>query len=129
MNLRTPLAMARGLGSAKEGSHHWWHQRLTAIALVPLSLWFIYSLISMVGADYMTVVYWLRLPLVSVLLVLFILSLFYHTVLGLQVVIEDYIDSEWQKIACIILVKFLGVIGVLASVLSILNVFFGFNAS
>ncbi len=129
MNLRTPLARARGLGSAKEGSHHWWHQRLTAIALVPLSLWFIYSLISMVGADYMTVVYWLRLPLVSVLLVLFILSLFYHTVLGLQVVIEDYIDSEWQKIACIILVKFLGVIGVLASVLSILNVFFGFNAS
>ncbi len=129
MNLRTPLARARGLGSAKEGSHHWWHQRLTAIALVPLSLWFIFSLISMVGADYMTVVYWLRLPYVSVLLILFIVALFYHTVLGLQVVIEDYIDSEWQKIACIILVKFLGVIGVLASVLSILNVFFGFNAS
>ena len=97
MNLRTPLARARGLGSAKEGSHHWWHQRLTAIALVPLSLWFIFSLISMVGADYMTVVYWLRLPFVSVLLILFIVFLFYHTVLGLQVVIEDYIDSEWQK--------------------------------
>ena len=129
MNLRTPLARARGLGSAKEGSHHWWHQRLTAIALVPLSFWFVFSLISMVGADYMTVVYWLRLPFVSVLLILFIVFLFYHTVLGLQVVIEDYIDSEWQKIACIILVKFLGVIGVLASVLSILNVFFGFNAS
>ena len=129
MNLRAPLARARGLGSAKEGSHHWWHQRLTAIALVPLSLWFIFSLISMVGADYMTVVYWLRLPFVSVLLILFIVFLFYHTVLGLQVVIEDYIDSEWQKISSIILVKFLGVIGVLASVLSILNVFFGFNTS
>ena len=129
MNLRTPLARARGLGSAKEGSHHWWHQRLTAIALVPLSLWFVFSLISMVGADYMTVVYWLRLPFVSVLLILFIVFLFYHTVLGLQVVIEDYIDSEWQKISSIILVKFLGVIGVLSSVLSILNVFFGFNAA
>ncbi len=124
MNLRTPLAMARGLGSAKEGSHHWWHQRVTALALVPLSLWFIYSLISMVGEDYVTVVHWLRLPYVSVLLLLFIVSLFYHAVLGIQVVIEDYIESEWQKITCIILVKFITAIGTLASVLSILYVFF-----
>ena len=124
MNLRTPLAMARGLGSAKEGSHHWWHQRVTALALVPLSLWFIYSLISMVGEDYVTVVHWLRLPYVSVLLLLFIVSLFYHAVLGIQVVIEDYIESEWQKITCILLVKFITAIGTLASVLSILYVFF-----
>ena len=128
MSLQTPLAKVKGLGSAKEGTHHWWQQRLSAIALVPLSLWFIYSIISMVGADYMTVVYWMRQPYVSVLLVFFILSLFYHAVLGLQVVIEDYIHSEWQKISCLVLVKFLAVIGALASVLSILNVFFGFNA-
>mgnify|MGYP006189043229 CR=1 FL=1 len=123
MKLRTPLSKVKGLGSAKDGSHHWWHQRLTAIALVPLSFWFIYSLMSMVGAEYMTVVYWLRLPYVTVLMILFIVSLFYHALLGIQVVIEDYIDSEWQKIGCIILIKFLAVIGVLASVLSILNVF------
>lgn len=128
MSLRTPLARVKGLGSAKQGSHHWWHQRLSALALIPLSLWFIYSLLSMVSADYMTVVHWLRLPYVTVLLIMFIVSLFYHTVLGVQVVIEDYIDSEWQKITSIILVKFLVVIGTLASVLSILNVFFGFNA-
>jgi succinate dehydrogenase / fumarate reductase membrane anchor subunit len=128
MSLRTPLAMVKGLGSAKDGSHHWWHQRLTAIALVPLSLWFIYSLISMVGASYMAVVYWLRLPYVAVLLILFIISLFYHAILGVQVVIEDYIHVEWQKVGCIILVKFLALVGALASVLSILDVFFGFNA-
>ncbi|MFT7459651.1 MAG: succinate dehydrogenase / fumarate reductase membrane anchor subunit [Planctomycetota bacterium] len=129
MSLRTPLARVKGLGSAKNGSHHWWQQRVTAIALVPLSLWFIYSLVSMVGASYMTVVNWIRLPYVTVLLILFIASLFYHALLGIQVVIEDYIDSEWQKIGSIILVKFLAVVGALASVLSILNVFFGFNAS
>jgi succinate dehydrogenase membrane anchor subunit len=129
MSLQTPLAKVKGLGSAKEGSHHWWHQRLSALALIPLSLWFIYSLLSMTTSDYNTVVQWLRLPYVTVLLVLFISSLFYHAQLGLQVVIEDYIDSEWQKITSIILVKFLVIVGALASVLSILNVFFGFNAS
>ena len=128
MSLQTPLAKVKGLGSAKDGTHHWWQQRLTAIALIPLSLWFIFSIISMVGADYMTVVYWMRQPYVSVLLVFFILSLFYHAMLGLQVVIEDYIHSEWQKITCLLLVKFLAVVAALASVLSILNVFFGFNA-
>ncbi len=128
MSLQTPLAKVKGLGSAKNGTHHWWHQRVSAIALLPLSLWFIYSVVSMVGADYMTVVYWIRLPYVTVLLILFLVALFYHAVLGLQIVIEDYIHSEWQKIACLILVKFLAAVGSLASVLSVLNVFFGFNA-
>ncbi len=129
MSLRTPLARAKGLGSAKEGSHHWWHQRVTALALVPLSLWFIYSLLGMAVADYNTVVQWLRQPFVTLLLIIFIVSLFYHAQLGIQVVIEDYIDSEWQKIASIIIVNCLVIIAALVSVLSILNVFFGFNAS
>ncbi len=128
MNMRTPLSKVKGLGSAKDGTHHWWHQRLTALALIPLSFWFIYSLLSMVTADYTAVTQWLRLPYVSVLLILFLVSLFYHAQLGLQIVIEDYIHSEWQKVASIILMKFLVVIGALASVLSVLNVFFGFNA-
>ncbi len=129
MSLRAPLARVKGLGSARQGSHHWWQQRLSALALVPLSLWFIYSLLTMIGADYITVVQWLRLPYVTLLLILFIVFLFYHTQLGLQVVIEDYIDSEWQKITNILLVKSLAIVATLASVLSILNVFFGFNAS
>lgn len=128
MSLRTPLSRAKGLGSAGQGSHHWLQQRVSALALVPLSLWFIYSLLSMVSSDYMTVVHWLRLPYVTVLLIMFIVSLFYHALLGVQVVIEDYIDSEWQKFTSLMLVKFLAITGALASVLSILNVFFGFNA-
>jgi succinate dehydrogenase / fumarate reductase membrane anchor subunit len=129
MSLRTPLAKVKGLGSAKQGTHHWWHQRLTALALLPLSLWFIYSLVRMSSADYNTVASWLSLPYVTILLIMFVVSLFYHAQLGVQVVIEDYINSEWQKFASIILIKLLSVLGGLASVLSILNVFFGFNAS
>ena len=129
MSLRTPLAKVKGLGSAKQGSHHWWHQRLTALALLPLSIWFIFSLVSMTSANYNSLIGWLRLPYVAVLLILFVISLFYHAQLGLQVVIEDYINSEWQKFACIIMIKFLSVIGSLAAVFSVLNVSFGFNAS
>ena len=129
MSLRTPLAKVKGLGSAKQGTHHWWHQRLTALVLLPLSLWFIYSLVSMSNADFTTVTNWLRLPYVTILLIMFVVCLFYHAQLGLQVVIEDYINSEWQKFACIIMIKFLSVIGSLAAVLSVLNVSFGFNAS
>lgn len=128
MSLRTPLAEVKGLGSAKEGVHHWWYQRLTAVALVPLSLWFIWSLISMLNADYESIIAWLRLPYAAVLMILFIVSLFYHAQLGLQVVIEDYIESEWQKITSIILVKFLCIVVGLASILSILYVFLGYSS-
>ena len=75
MSLATPLAKVKGLGSAKQGTHHWWHQRLTAIALVPLSLWFIISLLKMTTMDHATVVEWIRSPLTAVLLVLFIIAL------------------------------------------------------
>jgi succinate dehydrogenase / fumarate reductase, membrane anchor subunit len=129
MSLRTPLSKVKGLGSAKQGVHHWWQQRLTALALVPLSLWFVYSLITMAAADYATVVAWIRLPYVTILLIMFVVALFYHAQLGLQIVIEDYIHSEWQKFSCIILVKFLSAVGALASLLSVLNIFFGFNVS
>ena len=84
---RTPLGQVRGLGSAKEGSHHWWVQRLTAVALVPLSLWFVVSLISLSQADYPSVVAWLSSPLVTVLLLCLIWALFHHAQLGIQVVL------------------------------------------
>lgn len=125
MSLQTPLARVRGLGSAKEGVHHWWAQRLTAVALAPLSLWFIYSLVIVTGADYATVVSWLATPLNAVLMLLFIISLYYHVVLGIQVVIEDYIDSEWQKIVCLILVKFLAWLAGLSAAIAILKVYLG----
>lgn len=125
MSLETPLAKVRGLGSAKHGTHHFWHQRLTAIALVPLSLWFITSLVKMTSMDYATVTNWINSPLTAVFLILLIISLFYHAQLGMQVVIEDYIHSEWQKIINIILVKFLALFAALAAVLAILKIFLG----
>ncbi len=125
MSMRNPLAKVRGLGSAKEGVHHWWAQRLTAVALVPLSLWFIYSLVAMTGADYATATSWLDQPLNAVLMLMFIFSLYYHAALGVQVVIEDYIDSEWQKIACLILVKFLVWLAGLSAAISVLKIYLG----
>lgn len=125
MSLQNPLARVRGLGSAKEGVQHWWSQRLTALALVPLSLWFIYSLVIFTGADYANAIIWLSVPLNAVLMLLFIFSLYYHASLGIQVVIEDYIDSEWQKIACLILVKFLAWIAGLSAALAVLKIYLG----
>ena len=125
MSLQTPLAKVRGLGSAKEGVHHWWSQRLTAIALAPLSLWFIYSLVIVTGSNYHAIVAWLLDPLNAVLMLLFICSLYYHAALGLQVVIEDYIEPEWQKIGCLILVKFLVLLAGLSSAIAVLKIYLG----
>ncbi len=125
MSLQTPLAKARGLGSAKQGTHHWWQQRLTAIALTPLSLWFIYSLLIIGLVDHASVTRWMSDTMNAVLLILFIVSLFHHAQLGMQVVIEDYIDSEWQKMSSIILIKFLALFAGLTSVIAILKVFLG----
>ena len=105
MSLRTPLGRVRGLGSAKEGTHHWWMQRVTAVALVPLSLWFIVSLIRLSGADHAAAVAWLASPVTAVFMLLTIIGVFHHLQLGLQVVIEDYIHNEAMKVACVLGVK------------------------
>jgi len=125
MSLRTPLHRVRGLGSAKEGTQHWWAQRLTAIALVPLTVWFIYSLVVMTAMEYAAVTAWMQSPIVSSLLILFIFSLFYHAQLGMQVVIEDYVDSEALKFGSIILLNFVMLFAGLASVIAVLKVFLG----
>lgn len=125
MSMQTPLAKVRGLGSAKQGIHHWWAQRLTAVALIPLSLWFIYSLSVVTGAEYGNAIDWLSQPINAVLMLIFLFSLYYHASLGLQVVIEDYIDSEWQKITCLILVKFLVWLAGLSAAISVLKIYLG----
>ncbi len=91
MSLQSDLGRVRGLGSAKEGTSHWWGQRLTAVALVPLSLWFVYAVVSLNGGDYAAYVAWVKQPGTVLLLVLFIGILFYHSDLGIQAVIEDYV--------------------------------------
>lgn len=93
-DMRSSLARVIGLGSAKEGVGLWWAERVSAVALVPLTLWFIASIIAHTGSDYATFLAWLRTPLAVVLMILLLIALFHHTALGLQVVIEDYIHTE-----------------------------------
>ena len=117
MSFQTPLARARGLGSAKCGLRHWLLQRLTAIALVPLSLWFVSFIMEIAGAYYDTTVNSLKSPVTATLLIAFVVSLFYHALLGLQVVIEDYVHIEPLKVAAIIAVQFaMGLLGLMAVV-------------
>ena len=103
-NMRSPLARAIGLGSAKEGVGPWCAERVSAVALIPLTLWFTSSIIAHTGSDYVTVIVWLRTPLAAILMILLLIALFYHTALGLQVVIEDYVHSA-SKFAAVIVVR------------------------
>lgn len=121
---RTPLARARGLGSAKDGVGHWWMQRLTAIALIPLVVWFAVSLVMLSGADYATVRAWIGSPLVMVLMILVIGIGLHHGQLGMQVVLEDYTDGAW-RVVWIVLVKFIAAVFGLAAIVAILRIGFG----
>ena len=125
MNLINPLARVRGLGSAKQGTEHFWQQRVTAILLAPLSLWLVISLLRLDLQEYGAVVLWLRAPLNTVLLLTLVVAAFHHGQLGVQVVIEDYIHDDLQKVMCLIIVKFLVILAGFASILAILRVFLG----
>ncbi len=125
MSMRAPLAQVRGHGSAKAGAHHWWGQRLSALALIPLFLWFVASLAAVGAADYATAVSWIRSPLNSALLVLLIGATFYHAQLGMQVVFEDYISTHWLQVASIILVKFAAILLAVVSIIAVLRIAWG----
>jgi succinate dehydrogenase / fumarate reductase membrane anchor subunit len=101
MDYRSPLAKVRGLGSAKTGTSHWWMQRVTAAALIPLSFWLITFLDLSIHAPYQQTIDWLASPLNTVCIVAWIVAVFYHAALGLQVVIEDYVTAEGLKIISI----------------------------
>ncbi len=122
MSYRSPLAKVIGLGSAKEGSAHWWWQRLTAVALVPLTLWFVYSIAQLTGSCLVNVDAWIASPVSSTLLIAFVVALFYHTQLGIQVVLEDYVHQEGLKILSILTVKAVSVILIILSTISILKI-------
>lgn len=122
MNLRTPLADARGLGSAQSGVHHWWVQRLTAVALIPLTLWFVWIGTDLLGADFDAARAFVGAPLNTLLLAAFIVALFWHAQLGLQVVIEDYVHTRWLEITLQVLVKFAAILGVMASLLALIRI-------
>lgn len=105
MDYQTPLAKIRGLGSAKAGTGHFWMQRITAITLIPLSLWMVAFTKQLLNASHEEIVNWLAGPLDTVLAIAWIIAAFYHAALGLQVVVEDYVHSEWRKISLIWIIK------------------------
>lgn len=120
--LRTPLKVARRLGSSKSGVHHWWLQRVTAIALVPLSIWFLFLLGGMVQGGYPAVLAGIGQPVHAIFLIVFAVCLFWHGALGLQVIVEDYVHTRWLELALQIALRFGALLGALACVMAVLAV-------
>ncbi|WP_433851372.1 succinate dehydrogenase, hydrophobic membrane anchor protein [Stenotrophomonas nitritireducens] len=124
-NFRTPLKNARGLGSAKSGTMHFIHQRLTATALVALTLWFLCFVLGLLGADYVTAVTAVAKPWNAIALVGFLVAMFWHAQLGLQVVLEDYIHNSLMALALQTTVKFVAVLGAIVSIFAVARVALG----
>jgi succinate dehydrogenase / fumarate reductase membrane anchor subunit len=120
--LRSPLGRVRGLGSAKGGTHHWWMQRVTSAALLPLTIWFAVSAASLAGAPYEETLAWIAYPLNAVLLLATIGLSFHHTAAGVQVIIEDYANKEWAKMGGILAVRAICWLLAIASALAVLRI-------
>ena len=125
MSLRSPLGKVLGLGSAKDGTDHWWAQRVSSIALIPLTLWFLFSLFALPVLDYATLRAWLSFPLSGFLGVLLVAVLTHHSYLGTIVVVEDYVHSAGMKLLSLLLLRFLHVLAGGAGIFAILRVAFG----
>src|SRR5688572_18377521 len=119
---RSPLARARGYGSANEGVHTFLAERISAVALIPLTLWFVFSVARLPLASHTALQHWVASPSVAVALVLFIASLFYHSSLGVKVVIEDYVAHEGVKLAALLLVKFVHAVLAAAGIFAVLKI-------
>ena len=123
--LRSPVGRAIGLGSAKEGVEHWWLQRVTAVALVPLTLWFVIAVVRLSSADIDTVRDWVGRPLPAILLVLLLIATFWHASLGVQVVIEDYVHTDLVKLGLLIVMRLACFALAVAGVIAVLGMAFG----
>ena len=128
MSLRSPLGRVLGLGSARGGSSHWYAQRVTAVALVLLALWFVVSLALLADASYEQVTGWLRTPLNSALALLLVVVAAWHAVLGLQVIVEDYVADKGKRVLVLIAIKFAFVVAAVVGVLAVLRIAFGVAA-
>jgi len=125
MSMRTPLRQVRGLGSAKSGTQHFWHQRLTAMANIPLTIGFVVVVASLMGRNHAAVVQILGSPFVAVLMLLFILSATIHMRIGMQVIIEDYVHDDFAKFTLLIANAFFAIVVALTSAFAILKLSFG----
>ena len=125
MSMRTPLRQVRGLGSARSGTEHFWHQRLTAMANIPLTIGFVVVVASLMGRNHAAVVQILGSPFVAVLMLLFILSATVHMRIGMQVIIEDYVHDDFAKFTLLIANSFFAIVVALTSAFAILKLSFG----
>jgi succinate dehydrogenase / fumarate reductase membrane anchor subunit len=125
MSLRTPLGHVRGLGSARSGTRHFWHQRLTSVAGVPLSIFFVVLVVSLIGRNHAAAVQILGSPPIAILMLLFILTITYHMQIGMQEIIEDYAHGEVSKPVLLIANTFFSIVIGLASAFAILKISFG----
>jgi succinate dehydrogenase / fumarate reductase membrane anchor subunit len=116
---------ARGLGAAGDGTHHWIVQRISGVALIPLSLWFIYNALCLVKLSHAEVAVWIGSPINTTLLVLLVASVFHHSQLGLQVVIEDYIPAKGPKVVMLLATQFINAFLAVAGILAVLKIAFG----
>jgi succinate dehydrogenase / fumarate reductase membrane anchor subunit len=127
MSLRSPLGRVLGMGSAKDGTAHWLAQRISAVALVPLTLWFVFSLLTLPALDYDTVRTWLSVPISGFLALLLVAVLTYHSYLGTIVIVEDYVTATGMKVLTLLVLRFLYVLCGGAGIFAILRVVFGFS--
>ena len=125
MSLVHPLAKALGLGSAKSGVQHWWLQRITAIGLLPLTLWVVWAAVTMGGAEHAIALAWMSNPINAALLLIWTVVMLYHAQLGIQVVVEDYVKVPAAAMFLHIATKFAVAVGIVISTLSILRVVLG----
>jgi len=124
MSLRSPLGRVLGTGSAKEGVHHWWLQRLTSIALVPLTIWFVVSLLTLGSFEHIAVINWMARSWTALLLILFILVATWHSQLGVRVVVEDYVHGG-SKTLTLVVITFIHAVVAAAGIFAVLKVAFG----
>ncbi len=122
---RTPLKNVRGLGAAKSGTEHFVLQRLTATALVALALWFLVFVVSLMGADYVTATAAIAKPWNAILIVGFLVAMFWHAQIGLQVILEDYIHNSLMALALQTTVKFIAVLGAIVSIFAVARIALG----
>jgi len=122
MSMRSPLSKVLGLGSAKQGAHHWWVQRITSVALLFLAPWFLFALINLGDVSFASLTLWMAQPLHSVLLSLFVVVVTYHSQLGVQVVLEDYVANKGTRMVSLLIINFALLLLAVIGVFSILRV-------
>ena len=123
--LKTPLGRVRGLGSARHGAIHWWHERLSSVAVLILLVWFFVSLLRLPDHSWQTVSEWLRAPLAAVPMLLLILTMFWHLAAGLRVCVEDYVHEEGSKLALLVAINFASLFGAGLCLFAVARLAFG----